>query len=183
MAIAVLSLALSYLVKNRVGVLLLSISNAIFYAMHYLILKEHTAALLNLIGVVRGVWFYLNDKFNVSTKKASVSLVVCLILLVAGGCLTFEHWYSIFPIIATVIYTISVWQKNLKIYRWIVIPVEICGITLNIMCKSIIGIVFESALLITGIISIIYMYVHERHIKNAIQEEQEEKEKFSETTN
>lgn len=163
MIFAVISLAVSFCVKKRIAVLFLSISNAVFYALHYLLLGEHTAVIVNFIGIFRGIWFFLNDKFKVSKKMSVLSLLVCLAALVVGGIFTYEHWYSFLPIVATASYTFSVWQKNIKVYRWFVIPVEVCGIILNILCKSVIGIILESTLLLTGIISIIRMYSHFSH--------------------
>lgn len=157
---AVLSLGLSYFTKNRVAILLLGISNSIFYGLQYLFLKQYTGAILNFIGIIRGIWFYLNNRLGVKPKQAVFSLVVSLALLIAAGIVTFSAWYSIFPIFATVTYTISVWQKNLKVYRWAIIPIETCGVLYNIMCMSILGIVLESLLLIFGIASIIKLYKH-----------------------
>lgn len=155
---AVLSLGLSYFSKNRVVILILALCNSIFYGLQYLFLHEYAGAVLNFVGVIRGIWFYVNNRLGVRRAYTVISLVVCLSLLIVGDILTFEHWYSIFPLIATVAYTLSVWQKNIKVYRWSVVPVEVCGIIYNIMCMSIFGIVLESLLLIFGIISIIKIY-------------------------
>ncbi len=168
---AVLSLALSCCTKNRVLILILSLLNSIFYGLEFLFLKEYAGAILNFIGTIRSVWFFINDKYKVSKKASILSLVICLFLISVGTVLaesgifetkkfTFSYlkWYSIFPLIATLTYSIAVWQKDIKFYRWALIPVEMCGVAYNIMCNSLFGLIFESILLIIAIISVIKFY-------------------------
>ena len=71
MLVAVLSLALSCCTKNRVLILVFSLLNALFYGLQYLFLKEYSGAILNFIGIIRGVWFYLNDRL-----KANKTLII-----------------------------------------------------------------------------------------------------------
>lgn len=171
---AVLSLGLSYFTKNRVVILILALCNSIFYGLQYLFLHEYAGAVLNFIGILRGVWFFVNDKLGVSRNLTLISLITCLSLLILGDILTFGEWYSIFPLIATVTYTLAVWQKNITVYRWTVIPIETCGVIYNIMCGSIIGIVLEVLLLIFGIVSIIKLYVGKNKKQNGNDAQTEE---------
>lgn len=161
---AVVSLALSCCTKNRFLILILSLLNAIFYGIHYLFLKEYSGAFLNFIGVVRAVWFFVNDKFKVRKNYTLISLFVCLALLIATEIYTFDKWYSILPLIATIIYTVAVWQKNVKIYRWALIPTEIIAVVYNIMCGSLFGVIFEGTLLIVAIVSVIKIYSQNKNL-------------------
>lgn len=158
--VAVLSLALSCCTKNRILILILALLNSIFYGLQYLFLKEYSGAVLNFIGIVRAIWFFINDKLKVRRNYTLISLFVCLACLIAAEIWTFSAWYSILPLLATVTYTLAVWQKNIKIYRWAIVPIEICGVAYNIMCQSLFGIIFESILLIVAIVSVIRYYTH-----------------------
>lgn len=158
--VAVLSLALSCCTKNRLLILVFALLNSVFYGLQYLFLKEYSGAVLNFIGIVRAIWFFINDKLKVKKKYTLISLIVCLALLVAGEIYTFNKWYSILPLVATVLYTLAVWQTSIKLYRWAIVPIEIIGVTYNIMCHSIFGVIFESILLIVAIVSVIRFYTH-----------------------
>ena len=58
-------------------------------------------------------------------------------------------------VIATSLYTFSVWQKNVKVYKYLGIPMGILWISYNIYIMSIVELVLESALFISVLISII----------------------------
>ena len=68
---------------------------------------------------------------------------------------TFEGFLSLFSIFATMVYTYSVWQKNIKVYKFAGILVSVCWITYNLYVKSVFGVILESALLICTIIGCI----------------------------
>jgi len=53
---------------------------------------------------------------------------------------------------ATMIYTISIWQKNTKVYRLLGIPIGVAGMLYSVYIKSILGIVFEGFSFISAVI-------------------------------
>ena len=143
--------------------MLFGLCNSIFFGLQYFFLHEYAGAILNFIGIVRAVWFYFNDKFDASRGWRLVSLFTCLVFLIVGDILSFGKWYSIFPLIATVAFTIGIWQKNILFYRVSIIIVEFFGVLYNIMCHSLLGIIFESFLFISAAISVIrYIYLSKR---------------------
>lgn len=159
-ALAVLSLALSVCTKNRILILLFGLCNSIFFGLQYFFLKEYAGAILNFIGIVRAIWFYFNDKFEATRGWRLVSLFICLIFLIVGDILSFGQWYSIFPLIATVTFTIGIWQKNILAYRISIVIVECFGVLYNIMCKSLLGVIFEGVLFVIAVVSVIrYVFV------------------------
>lgn len=165
-ALAVLSLALSVCTKNRILILLFGLCNSIFFGLQYFFLKEYAGAILNFIGIVRAIWYYFNDKFEASRGWRLVSLFTCLIFLIVGDILSFGKWYSIFPLIATVTFTIGIWQKNILFYRISIVIVETFGVLYNVMCKSLLGVIFESILFVIAIISVIkYLLAARRKVK------------------
>lgn len=156
----------SYFLKNRVWILVFSLGNSIFYSLEFLLLGAYTGAALNLIAIARGVWFYFLQRQEKYYDWISISTLS--VLMIVSGILTFEAWYSILPIIGTLAYTFSVWQKDVKLYRWLSLPVGVCGVVYNIMCKSIFGVASETALFLFGLISIVVYYVQQNKNKNQI---------------
>lgn len=156
----------SYYQKNKVWILIFSIGNSIFYSIEFLLLGAYTGAVINAIAIIRGVWFYFLKKNEKNNDYVSIS--VLSIAMIISGILTFDAWFSIFPIVGTLIYTFSVWQNNVKVYRWLSLPVGLCGVIYNIMCFSVCGIITESALFLFGLISIIAFHVQGQNEKQEI---------------
>lgn len=70
-------------------------------------------------------------------------------------------------ILATVIYTYSIWQKNEKIYKALGTPVGICWIAYNIFVKSLFGVILESIILICSIVGYVRIRKNAELITNS----------------
>jgi hypothetical protein len=68
-------------------------------------------------------------------------------------------------VFATMLYTYSVWQKKISIYKILGIPVGIIWIIYNIYIVSIFGIILEVVLLISAIIGIVREYKMKKESK------------------
>lgn len=151
--LAVLFLGSTYLIKNKKIILFLTIMMSIFYGLQYLFLNAITGVFMNIVSIIRSIWFYINAK---KKKKNSIFvLVILLIIIIIFELLSFKNIFSILPMIATIIFTYSLWQDNIKVYRWLAIPMSISWIIYNTYSNSIFGIITESILLIIEIIGII----------------------------
>ena len=151
--LAVVCLGTTYLLKDKRIILLLSILVAIFYGLEYLFLGALTGLLMNIVSVIRNIWFYINAK---KKKKNSIIVLIVLFIIAIGlGLMSFKNIFSIFPIISTLLYTYSIWQDDVKKYRWIAIPMSLSWITYNISVSSIFGVITEIILLIFEIIGIV----------------------------
>lgn len=166
--IALCFLISSYFLKNRVLILIFSLGNAIFYCIEYLLLGAYTGAVINLIAVARGVWFFVLQ--NKNKEKDIWSISILSILMIIAGILTFEAWQSLLPMVATIVYTYSIWQKNVEVYRWLSLPTGLCGVVYNIMCHSVIGIISEFALFVFGVVSVIVYYAGQKRTNKEIDE-------------
>ena len=62
---------------------------------------------------------------------------------------------SLLSVVATIISTIAIWQKNTKYYKLLGIPVSIAWLGYYIFLKSLFGIILESILLICIIVGFI----------------------------
>ena len=143
-------------IKNRKTVVFLNCLVNILYAVQYILLSRYTGVIINVIGIIRCIWFYFNAKRE---KKDYISLIVCLLLVIGGGIFTFSSWVDIFAIIGSVIFTYGLWQPNLMLYRFSAIANHLCFIVYNIFCQAYIALVFECVIIILTTISIFKFYI------------------------
>ena len=131
---------ISILFKNKSKILLSQIISNIFHIFEYLLLNGITAAITNLICLVRSIVFSIYD------KQSKIILSVFLLITAALGIITYTNLFNLIPIILTLLYTLTLWQNNLLIIR---INFIICGIiwifyNINIQAyTSAIGNIFE----------------------------------------
>lgn len=150
---AVILLGSTYLIKDKRVILLLSIMFCTFYGLQYLLLNAMTGLLMNAVSIIRNIWFYINAKKK--KKNSIIVLIVLFVITIILGLISFKNIFSIVPIIATLLYTYSVWQDDIKVYRWLAIPYSLSWIVYNVSANSIFGIITECILLVIEIIGVI----------------------------
>ena len=151
--LAMLSLGISYLCKDKKKIMVLCILYSIFYGGQYLLLGAITGFAMNIVSIIRNIWFYINAKKE-QKNNIIVFIILCLIAIVSG-IISYDNLFSLIPIAATILFTYSVWQDNTKIYRWLSLPISALWITYNICFKSVFGIIAELVLLMFEIVGII----------------------------
>jgi len=157
---AIISLGISYLSKDKTKILILSIIYALFYGTHNFLLGAITGVAMNIISIIRNAWFYINAK-NQTKNKLYVLVSLCVLAIILGM-ISYTNITSLIPIIATILYTYSVWQDNTKIYRWMALPISALWITYNVCFKSVFGIILELILLAFEIVGIIKIKLGEK---------------------
>ena len=115
-----------------------------------------------MVAVARNIIFMLDEKKNgksdkITKKDIMIWTVLCAISMISAM-YTYEGFLSLMSVFATMLYTYSVWQKKISIYKILGIPVGIIWIIYNIYIVSIFGIVLEVVLLISAVIGIIREY-------------------------
>lgn len=150
--IAVIFLGLTYLIKDKKIILVFAILFAACYGIQYLILNAITGLLMNIVSVIRNIWFYINAK---NKKKNSILVLISLIVIsIIFGMISFNNIFSLLPIIATILYTYSIWQDDIKIYRYLAVPISLSWIGYNIYSHSLVSTISECILLIIEIVGI-----------------------------
>lgn len=156
----------SYLAKDKKNIMLLCVIYCFFYSGHYLLLNAYTGALMSLISAARNIWFYLNAKKKRNNPK--FSLLLFLLLAVIFGAVSYQDTFSIISIMASLLSTYSIWQKNVKLYRILAVPVSICFIIYAIHINSFLSILTECILLVVEIVGIIQYCSKTKNIVNRI---------------
>ena len=63
---------------------------------------------------------------------------------------------------ASLLSTYSIWQDNVKIYKFLAIPVSVCFIIYAFHIGSVVAIITEVVLLITEIVALIKVYLENK---------------------
>lgn len=166
MILAMGCFCLSLFTKNKKLIIIISATNAVLYSLHYFLLGKISVVLLNVLSIVRGIFFYYDDRDEI--KHNFVSLIFITLSLVLVSYNTLITWVDLLPLIAVLLYTFSLWWKNITFYRYASLVGSICWIIFNIVLGSIFGVVSECVLVVFEILGIINLYKKEENIKKEV---------------
>lgn len=153
-------LSFSYLLKDRRKILTANFVAHIGQTTAMAMLSGYTGAAMAVVMMLRDLIFLvqeilkakgknINKKFNLSIFIITIILVIILTIFTYNGPL------SLLSVVATLIGTFALWQKNVKTYKMLGIVVGVCWLSYNIVIMSIMGIILESILGICSIIGYI----------------------------
>lgn len=150
-------LIFTYQTKSRKKILVLNTVALIVNGFSYYLLRAYSGFAMMGLGIVRNVMFFYSEKQKDETinKKDIIELTVLIGLSLILSYFTYDGLLSLMAVVATMTYTVSIWQKNTKVYKILGLVVGIAGITYNIYIKSILGIVFESLLWLSALVGVI----------------------------
>ncbi len=136
--------------KQKRNLILLQLLANLFYGIAYFLLDIKIAFFMNMISVIKCVLLYFSKE-----KPSKIYLYILNLLILALGIYGYTGPLSLIPIITTLLYTISTWQDDMKMIRYLFILAAMLWIYYNYQSNvyiAIIGNIFE---ITSGIISII----------------------------
>lgn len=145
-------LGISNLQKERKNIILYQTLACFFFSFHYYLINALTASILNFVGIARGVVFYNKNKFD---KKYIMYLILFIALYLTSGILTYENIFSILPVLAYILYIISVFNEKEIIMKLINFIVSTIWLIYDIAYKSYAGMINDTFMLITILFGII----------------------------
>ncbi len=145
----------TYYTTSRRKILLYSMLANLFMGASYMLLMAWSGLVMALLAVLRSVIFakYIDDK--ISTKKDILILFIFYIMVGILEAITYDGFLSLLPMLAILMYTFAVWQKNSTVYKILGVLVSIVWIIYNIYVNSIFGIILETIMVISAIIGIL----------------------------
>ncbi|MBE5821104.1 MAG: YgjV family protein [Clostridiales bacterium] len=151
--------------NNKKGIVLFfQIFANLFYGLQYILLNSLSAGLMSLVSLIRCIiFFYYEKKKNTTTPKVLFSILILCIVLI--GIFTYTNISSLIPIIATILYTYAIWQKDLRIFRILTCLIACLWIIFNFNVGAyviLIGSIFE---LISGLIAIYRFDIKKKDIE------------------
>lgn len=148
-------LSLTYYLKDRKSILIVSFLSMIANGIAYFLLHAWSGLMMCVIAVIRNIVFIIDENKNgKKDKMARLDIIVLILVYIAcviSAVFTYEGVLSLLSVFATMVYTYSVCQKDTKMYKLLGIPVGILWVIYNAYVKSIFGIILEGILLICSI--------------------------------
>ena len=150
---------------NKKGIILfLQIFANLFYGLQYILLNSISGGIMSLVSLIRCIVFYFYDKKG---KKdiPETSFYLLTISCIVVGIFTYTNILSIVPILATILYTYAMWQKELKVFRRLSCLISALWITFNFSVGAyvvLLGSIFE---LISSIIAIYRFDIKKKDIE------------------
>jgi len=150
-------LSLSYLLKDRNKILIANFVAHIGQTTAMAMLNGYTGAAMSLIMILRDLTLIIQEvkksKGKDINKKIDILiLIITIILIVVLTIFTYNGPLSLLSVVATLITTFALWQKDVKAYKLLGIIASVLWLAYNIFIISIMGIILESILLICSIV-------------------------------
>ena len=101
--VAMVLTILCYQLKKRSRILIMQYTGNALWVVHYFLLGSFTGLIMNALNVLRGIIYSLDKKW----AKSIIWIFIFCAASITLGILTFQAWYSVLPIIGTVIATIA----------------------------------------------------------------------------
>lgn len=150
--LATLVIAVTYVSKSRKKILILIIFYNLLYGIHYLLLNAFTGFFMTLVCIGRNVFFLYNNK---KEKENGIMFLVVLYLIIIGlGIYSYQDFFSLISISASLLSAYSVWQKDIKKYRIIAVIVSIEFVIYGIHIHSLFAVITEIFLLFVELVGV-----------------------------
>lgn len=162
-----ISMLLSSWQKTRNKVLTFLILDSIFYLIEYIILGALSGAFINVVSIIRTIIFKYKDKNKIF--QSNIILLLILLLYILVGVFTYNGLISIFPVVASILYAIVLWQDNVKKIRLGSAIMILSFLIYNIAVGAYLSILVELVLLISSITAIIKLDILNAKEKNLVQ--------------
>ena len=147
------SMLLSSWQKTRKKVLSFLIFDSLFYFIQYILLGALSGAFTNIIGLIRTIIFRYKENNKHLQNKIILYIIILMYLII--GIYTYDGIISIFPVIVSILYSVVLWQNNVKKIRIGTSLMLLSWLIYNVSVSAYIGAIVETILFISTIIAII----------------------------
>ncbi len=148
-----LSMLLSNWQKTKNKVLTFLIFDSLFYFNQYILLEAVSGAFTNIIGLLRTIIFKYKDKYKIFQNNITLLLIITIYITI--GMLTYSGITSIFPIVASILYSVVLWQNDVKKIRVGTAVMILSWLIYNLTVGAYLSAIVEAVLLISSITAII----------------------------
>lgn len=155
--VALVILILSFQKNNKKTLLKYQIFSSLFFAMQYLCLNAITGCLMNLMTMIRNV------VYKKLKKTPLLFLILIIISMIILTVFSYNGLISLLPTIAVILYSIALWQKNLKITR--ITEIVSCSLFIiyNINVLAISGLISTIIELVFAVIAVYRFDIKRSH--------------------
>lgn len=140
-------------------------------AIGFLLLNAWTGAIMNVLGALLNLIYIFKNK-NKFFSSPTIPIIFEILFLV-GGILTWQGWLSILPIVANVIYGISLWLDKEYIIKILILIVNVTYIVYHGFLLSYVSIIGTGISIVLGIAYLIWGDKYTKFIKNIFSKKNE----------
>jgi len=150
--VAVVTGFISFQMKSSRGLLAFQIATALVFSVHYFLIGAMTATVLNFIGAVKLVCYYIRNKRQ--SKNPAIPIFFTALIIVTS-LLTWDGWYSAFIMTGLFINSIGFSFSDAQTIRKLnLIKSPLC-LVYNLCVLSTGGIIFEAASILSTVIGLV----------------------------
>lgn len=171
MAVGLAFFITTYFVTSRGKLLGLNIASNMIFASGFALLGGWSAMAMCGIAACRDITSGIINK-NRTAKDANKTtrldyglLIFWLTLFTIGMTITMRGFISLFPYFETLLFTFSIWQKNIFIYRLLGIFCAGLWIVYNAWIINFVGLMSESVVLVAVLAGLILYIRNNRSVK------------------
>lgn len=150
--LVIIANVLAMQMKNKKQIVFMFILANLFSAINFILLKSYSGAIICFFAIIQT---FINKIFE--NKERSVPKIIILIYIIISiilGTITFNSFVDIFPIICSILYTITIIQNKEKNIRRISLVNIILWIIYDIVCKAYTAAISDIFMLISTLIGI-----------------------------
>lgn len=154
--IAIILALISLFAKKQLKLFTFQILSNIFYCLNFILLEAYVGSILMLLAIIRNSVSLI---FTLRKKEIELSeIVIFETIFLIAGVISFANIYDIFTIMAHLIFTFGILQKNRAIFLTCQAVASVSSIVYNIFHASYVGIGLEALALITAIIALTLLF-------------------------
>lgn len=143
-----LFLFFSILGKSTKQILLMQTISFLFKSVHYYLLGGISGFVTSFISMLRNLIFY-------RVKENYIFTIIFILIYIVIGIATYNSFYSLLPVIATIVYTLIINYDNPKYLRLGMLFTSITWLIYNIYIISYSGIIIQIIMIVTNIFAIL----------------------------
>lgn len=149
----------TYFLKSKSKIIIFNAVSLIAGGCAYILLGAWTGLAMSIVAILRSLYILQNEKHRSQSstlaKRDYAFLIVFFACVILATIPAYSGPLSLLPVFSTSIYTYSIWQKNIKIYKFCGIPTEAFGVAYNLYIGSVFGVIMEAILLTAAAIGYI----------------------------
>ncbi len=133
----------SYFAKKKSIYLFLQLLVNLLYGTQYLLLGQLSGTVSNAVSSFKYIYFIYKEKAK--KENTQKELLIFLLLSVVLGIFAIDSWFSVIPIITSLLFTYAIWQKSEIVLRIVVIFCNLLWVIFNLFAGAYVSAVYSFA--------------------------------------
>lgn len=155
---------ISYQTKTKKQLIIAQSATALCFCLDYLLIGAYTGLAVNAVVVVRNILYYFQNQKG-KTGWAIPAGFACLMGVM--GALAWDGWFSLFSIAGLIINTLAMSSPDPQIVRKSILVSSPMVVVYNVFVLNIVGIVYESVVIVSSTIGLFRNGKQEKAVKQA----------------